>query len=84
VSVASKYQDVLELDKVREVFPYGNIRFQIQDGGMVATNGKVIAEMGDKNEDVSHLYQPQYTPANATLRLLKPLLYKHAALRVRW
>jgi uncharacterized protein (TIGR02058 family) len=27
-------------------------RFQIQNGGMVATHGLVIAEMGDKNEDM--------------------------------
>jgi uncharacterized protein (TIGR02058 family) len=52
LAVPEKYQADLDLDAIRKVFPYGQIRFQIQNGGMVATHGLVIAEMGDKNEDM--------------------------------
>jgi uncharacterized protein (TIGR02058 family) len=52
LAVPEKYQADLDLDAIRAVFPYGQIRFQIQVGGMVATHGLVIAEMGDKNEDM--------------------------------
>eukprot|EP00527_Entomoneis_sp_CCMP2396_P004437 CAMPEP_0198145564 /NCGR_PEP_ID=MMETSP1443-20131203/24340_1 /TAXON_ID=186043 /ORGANISM="Entomoneis sp., Strain CCMP2396" /LENGTH=134 /DNA_ID=CAMNT_0043809253 /DNA_START=138 /DNA_END=542 /DNA_ORIENTATION=- len=52
LAVPAKYQSELDLDPIRKCFPYGKIRFQIQDGGMIATNGKVIEEMGDKNEDM--------------------------------
>lgn len=52
LAVPSKYQDDLDLETVRACFPYGTARFQIQNGGMVATNGKVIESLGDKNEDM--------------------------------
>lgn len=52
LAVPSQYQHDLDLGVVRKCFPYGNVRFQIQDGGMVATNGKVIESLGDKNEDM--------------------------------
>ncbi|EEC44142.1 predicted protein [Phaeodactylum tricornutum CCAP 1055/1] len=52
LAVPLTYQDGLDLNVIRACFPYGQVRFQIQDGGMVATNGKAIASMGDKNEDM--------------------------------
>jgi len=52
LAVPSKYKDELDLEMVRKCFPYGKVRFQIQDGGMIATNGKIIESMGDKNEDM--------------------------------
>ena len=52
LAVPPKYQDGLDLDAVRRCFPYGTVRFQIQNGGMVATNGKIIESLGDKNEDM--------------------------------
>jgi uncharacterized protein (TIGR02058 family) len=52
LAVPRLYQDGLDLDLVRRCFPYGQIRIQIQDGGMIARNGKVIEEMGDVNEDM--------------------------------
>jgi uncharacterized protein (TIGR02058 family) len=52
LAVPPKYQDSLDLNKVQEVFPYGSIRFRIQDGGMIAPSGIAIERLGDKNEDM--------------------------------
>jgi uncharacterized protein (TIGR02058 family) len=52
LAVPAKYQDDLDLEVVRKAFPYGKVRFQLQDGGMVATNGKAIESLGDMNEDM--------------------------------
>ena len=52
LAVPAKYKESLDLSKVEEVFPYGSIRFQIQDGGMVAPSGIAIDSLGDKNEDM--------------------------------
>ena len=52
LAVPPLYQDSLDLESVRRCFPYGQIKFQIQDGGMVAQSGKAIAELGDTNEDM--------------------------------
>lgn len=52
LAVPPAYQSGLDLQAVRDCFPYGKIAIQIQDGGMVAKNGKLIPEMGDVNEDM--------------------------------
>lgn len=52
LAVPAKYRDALDLSKVQEVFPYGSIRFQIQDGGMIAPSGIAIERLGDVNEDM--------------------------------
>ncbi len=52
LAVPPKYRESLDLSKVEEVFPYGSIRFQIQDGGMIAPSGIAIDSLGDKNDDM--------------------------------
>jgi uncharacterized protein (TIGR02058 family) len=52
LAIPPKYRDSVDLDKVQAVFPYGSIRFQIQDGGMIAPSGIAIERLGDKNEDM--------------------------------
>lgn len=52
LAVPSKYRDTLDLSQVQQVFPYGSIRFQIQDGGMIAPSGIAIDRLGDKNDDM--------------------------------
>jgi uncharacterized protein (TIGR02058 family) len=52
LAVPPAYRDRLDLAKVQEVFPYGSIHFQIQDGGMVAPSGIAIEQLGDKNDDM--------------------------------
>ena len=49
LAVPQQYQEDLDLEAVRQAFPYGGVRIQIQDGGMVASNGLAIAEMGDRD-----------------------------------
>mmetsp|Transcript_91 Transcript_91/g.218 ORF Transcript_91/g.218 Transcript_91/m.218 type:complete len:221 (-) Transcript_91:1842-2504(-) len=52
LAVPVKYKSSLDISKVQEVFPYGSIRFQIQEGGMVAPSGIAIEKLGDTNEDM--------------------------------
>jgi uncharacterized protein (TIGR02058 family) len=52
LAVPSKYRAALDLSEVQSVFPYGSIRFQIQDGGMIAPSGIAIERLGDSNEDM--------------------------------
>jgi uncharacterized protein (TIGR02058 family) len=52
LAVPAKYREGLDLSKVADVFPYGSIRFQLQDGGMIAPSGIAIDRLGDKNEDM--------------------------------
>lgn len=52
LAVPSQYQSALDLNEVRKVFPYGHVRFEIQDGGMVAPSGIAIDSLGDRNDDM--------------------------------
>jgi uncharacterized protein (TIGR02058 family) len=52
LAVPKKYQEGLDLDACAAVFPYGNVKFTIQDGGMVAPSGVAIERLGDKNDDM--------------------------------
>eukprot|EP00804_Cyclotella_cryptica_P031208 CCRYP_020312-RA/>CCRYP_020312-RA protein AED:0.08 eAED:0.08 QI:173/0/0.5/1/0/0.5/2/263/138 len=52
LAVPPKYQSGLDLDEVAKVFPYGNVRFELQDGGMVAPSGIAIERLGDVNDDM--------------------------------
>ena len=52
LAVPRAYREGLDLDAVREVFPYGEARVTVQDGGMVAPSGIAIDALGDKCEDM--------------------------------
>lgn len=52
LAVPPKYQDNLDMEAVAKVFPYGEVKFTIQDGGMVAPSGIAIDSLGDKNDDM--------------------------------
>lgn len=52
LGVPSKYQHTLNLDEVKNVFPYGDVKFVIQEGGLIAPSGRVIESLGDKNDDM--------------------------------
>ena len=52
LAVPAKYQDGLDLDACAAVFPYGNVEFAVQDGGMVAPSGRAIESLGDRNDDM--------------------------------
>jgi uncharacterized protein (TIGR02058 family) len=42
----------LDRDAVAAVFPYGETKFTIQDGGMIAPSGIAIESLGDTNDDM--------------------------------
>lgn len=52
LAIPPKYQQGLDLEAVKSVFPYGETRFTIQDGGMIAPSGIAIDSLGDKNDDM--------------------------------
>lgn len=52
LAIPSQYQNDIDLNIIRQSFPYGQVHFQIQNGGMIASNGKPIKEMGDTNDDM--------------------------------
>jgi uncharacterized protein (TIGR02058 family) len=52
LAVPGEYRDGLDLQQVSQVFPYGSIRYQLQDGGMIAPSGIAIERLGDSNEDM--------------------------------
>ncbi|GMH79608.1 hypothetical protein TrLO_g6272 [Triparma laevis f. longispina] len=52
LAVPPKYQKDLDLEAVKNVFPYGAKEVVVQDGGMIAPSGIAIERLGDKNEDM--------------------------------
>ena len=52
LGVPHPYQHNLDLAPIRACFPYGTVHIQCNTGGLVAASGKIIAEMGDTNEDM--------------------------------
>lgn len=52
LAVPKQYQAGLDLPVIAQCFPYGNVNFVIQDGGMIAQSGVAIPEMGDTNMDM--------------------------------
>ena len=54
LGVPKQYQNDLDLNAIRQCFPYGKVHIQCPSdgGGLLASSGKVIAEMGDMNDDM--------------------------------
>ena len=52
LGVPSKYEDTLDLDEVKKVFPYGEVQFTIQDGELIVPSGRMIESLEDKNDDI--------------------------------
>eukprot|EP00899_Mesostigma_viride_P003416 jgi/Mesvir1/13075/Mv06061-RA.1 len=52
LGVPKRVQGELDLDKVRQVFPYGKIlSVDVVDGGLICGSGIALEKFGDKNED---------------------------------
>ncbi|NGQ95226.1 hypothetical protein G3578_08600 [Brevibacillus sp. SYP-B805] len=43
-------KEKLDLDAVKAVLPYGQVSFEVIDGGMLTTSGVVLADKEDKND----------------------------------
>jgi uncharacterized protein (TIGR02058 family) len=42
----------LDVDKVKAVFPYGQVEVRVQPGGLVADSGVLLPDKGDRNQDI--------------------------------
>ncbi|XP_047310675.1 uncharacterized protein LOC124914216 [Impatiens glandulifera] len=52
LGVPQTLQQFLDIDKVKSVFPYGQIEnIEVVDGGLICSSGTQVEELGDKNED---------------------------------
>lgn len=43
-------EDKLDLEQVRQAFPYGQVTFEVTQGGMLTTSGILLEDKGDKND----------------------------------
>ena len=51
-SVPFKYAEDIDESQVRGVFPYGDIKIDVESGGLLADSGIALEAMGDKNRDM--------------------------------
>ncbi|XP_050225042.1 uncharacterized protein LOC126674608 [Mercurialis annua] len=52
LGVPHSLQSSLDIERVKSVFPYGEIlNVEVVDGGLICSSGVYVEEMGDKNED---------------------------------
>ncbi|ONK69218.1 uncharacterized protein A4U43_C05F20570 [Asparagus officinalis] len=52
LGVPRSTQQLLDVERVKSVFPYGQIvSFEVMDGGMICSSGVCLEAMGDKNDD---------------------------------
>lgn len=49
LGVPQEYQDGLNLEEVKKVFPYGQVEIIVRHGGLVAPSGIAIDALGDQN-----------------------------------
>ena len=52
LGLPSAYHDGVDLDQVKAVFPYGDLRIDVEPGGLLADSGIALAAMGDQNSDM--------------------------------
>ncbi|KAI8525668.1 hypothetical protein RHMOL_Rhmol13G0248000 [Rhododendron molle] len=52
LGVSKPLQQLLDIEKVKSIFPYWDImKFEVVDGGLICSSGVHVEEMGDKNDD---------------------------------
>nr|GMC88264.1 50S Ribosomal protein [Ipomoea batatas]GMC90001.1 50S Ribosomal protein [Ipomoea batatas] len=52
LGVPRSLQHLLDIEKIKSVFPYGKItNIEVADGGLICSSGVHVEEMGDKNDD---------------------------------
>ena len=52
IKIGVPYPDQVDVDKIKEVFPYGNIvNVELVEGGLNCSSGIVLEQMGDKTDD---------------------------------
>ncbi len=43
-------KDKLDIEKVKQVLPYGEVSVEVIDGGMLTTSGVILPDKNDKND----------------------------------
>lgn len=43
-------KETLNIEKVKQALPFGEVTVEVVDGGMATTSGVIIEEKGDKND----------------------------------
>ncbi|KAG6482701.1 uncharacterized protein LOC122015883 [Zingiber officinale] len=52
LGVPRSTQNSLDIERIKSIFPYGEIiKVEVVDGGMICSSGVCLEAMGDKNED---------------------------------
>jgi len=51
LGVPTPFSTNVNVDKVKEQFPYGEVKVRIVDGGLCCGSGVVLPELGDAPED---------------------------------
>ena len=52
--VPAKYAEGIDETQVRGVFPYGDIKVDVEAGGLLADSGIALEAMGDQNRDSTY------------------------------
>lgn len=52
LGVPAPYLDSVDTAEVARVFPYGDVRVEVEVGGLLADSGIALEAMGDKNSDM--------------------------------
>ncbi|XP_073007543.1 uncharacterized protein [Typha latifolia] len=64
LGVPRSVQHLLDAERVKSVFPYGEIiSFEVVDGGMICSSGVCLEAMGDKNDDCYIVNAAIYIPS---------------------
>lgn len=52
LGVPAAYTDSVDTAEVAKVFPYGQVKVEVEVGGLLADSGIALEAMGDKNSDM--------------------------------
>ena len=52
IGVPAQYLDTVDTAEVAKVFPYGDVKIELEPGGLLADSGVALEALGDKNSDM--------------------------------
>ncbi|KAK9805199.1 hypothetical protein WJX72_005433 [[Myrmecia] bisecta] len=52
VKVGTPYPEKVDLEQARRVFPYGQVAFEVVEGGLNCCSGIAVPALGDTSEDM--------------------------------
>lgn len=51
LAVPSPFTNDVDVDKIQQQFPYGNVRVRVTEGGLCCSSGIALLEQGDADGD---------------------------------